>query len=340
MTTLQDTAAALVARGKGILAADESIATMSSRLAATGVEPTEESRRAYRELLVATEGLATAVSGVILCDETLRQNFADGSPFGTTTRALGIIPGIKVDTGAKPLPRFDGETVTEGLDGLAGRLAEYSELGAAFAKWRAVINIGSGRPTAYAIEANAHALARYAALCQAAEIVPIVEPEVLMDGSHGIGTCEEVTEAVLRAVFAALSSAGVDLEGVVLKPNMVVAGKSSGIRVSPEEVAGRTVGTLLRTVPDAVAGVAFLSGGQAPEVATANLAAMREVQTPWPLTFSFGRALVDPALKAWAGRPEHVVSGQAALRSRVLCNAAALSGEYSEDTERRFAVVG
>lgn len=340
MSAIHDIARAMVAPGKGILAADESIATMSSRLQANGVAVSAESRRDYRELLLRTPDLAVGISGVILCDETLRQSFADGRPFAAATAKLGILPGIKVDTGARPLPGAPGETITEGLDGLAPRLAEYAELGAVFAKWRAVIAIGDGRPRIFALHTNAHALARYARACQEAGIVPIVEPEVLMDGSHSIDQCADVTFATLRMVFSELKAAGVDLAGIVLKPNMVVPGNASGIQVGPEEVARRTVSTLLDAVPDSVAGIAFLSGGQAPEIASANLAAMQQLVTPWPLTFSFGRALVDPALRAWSGSTARVQAGQSALRSRVLCNVAALNGNYCAETEREFAVVG
>jgi fructose-bisphosphate aldolase class I len=340
MNALHAIAAALVAPGKGILAADESIGTMSSRLQAVGAEPTAENRRAYRELLVATPGIADGVSGVIFCDETLRQHFADGRPFAKATRALNILPGIKVDTGAKPLPGAPGETGTEGLDGLAPRLAEYAEIGAAFAKWRAVITIDEYLPTTRALEHNAHSLARYAVACQEAGIVPIVEPEVLMEGAHGIDRCAEVTLRTLGIVFTELQRAGVDLRGIVLKPNMVVPGNQSGETADPVVVAARTVAVLERTVPAEVPGIAFLSGGQPPHVASANLAAMQVLETPWPLTFSFGRALVDPALKAWAGRPEAVVDGQNALRSRVLCNVEALSGHYDAETEQRYATVG
>jgi fructose-bisphosphate aldolase class I len=253
---------------------------------------------------------------------------------------LNILPGIKVDTGAKPLPGAPGETGTEGLDGLAPRLAEYAEIGAAFAKWRAVITIDEYLPTTRALEHNAHSLARYAVACQEAGIVPIVEPEVLMEGAHGIDRCAEVTLRTLGIVFTELQRAGVDLRGIVLKPNMVVPGNQSGETADPVVVAARTVAVLERTVPAEVPGIAFLSGGQPPHVASANLAAMQVLETPWPLTFSFGRALVDPALKAWAGRPEAVVDGQNALRSRVLCNVEALSGHYDAETEQRYATVG
>jgi fructose-bisphosphate aldolase class I len=322
-STCRQTAARMVAPGKGILAADESIATMSSRLEKAGIEPTVENRRSYRELLATTPGLAAATSGIIFCDETLRQTFADGRPFAAAVHALGILPGIKVDTGARPCPGLPGETVTEGLDGLAGRLAGYTGLGAAFAKWRAVVVIGDGLPSATAIRANAHALARYAAACQQAGIVPIVEPEVLMEGTHSLRRCGEVTARVHAAVVAELAAFSVDLAGIVLKPNMVIEGAAHPERSTPEQVAGATV-DVLRALPPDLAGVAFLSGGQPPERATANLAAMQAHRTPWPLTFSFGRALVDPALAAWAGRPERVAAGQQALAARVAANAEAV----------------
>lgn len=326
---LISTAASMVEAGKGILAADESIGTMSSRLEKVGVAPTEENRRAYREMLVTTPGLANGVSGVILCDETLRQSFADGTPFPAGMQKLGLLAGIKVDTGAKPLAGAPGETVTEGLDGLRDRLAEYAELGAGFAKWRAVINIGENMPSERARHANAHALARYAALCQEAGIVPIVEPEVMMDGSHSIGVCADVTSAVLADVFTELRRFGVLLEGIVLKPNMVLPGKDSAENPGPDEVAEATVNVLRDVVPASVAGIAFLSGGQSASAASANLSAMQKLTAPWPLTFSFGRALVAPALEAWVGRQEQWDMGQMTLAHRVSCNTAALAGDYS-----------
>ncbi|MGH3768002.1 MAG: class I fructose-bisphosphate aldolase [Pseudonocardiaceae bacterium] len=321
---LHGTAQAMVSRPRGILAADESIGTMSSRLEKVGVEATAENRRAYREMLLTTPGLDTGISGVILSDETFNQKLSDGNTFPLAVHSLGILPGIKVDTGAKVLAGSPTEKITEGLDGLRERLADYVSRGARFAKWRAVIVIGEGTPTRNALRANAHALARYAALCQEAWLVPIVEPEVLMDGDHSIERCAEVTRAALEQLMAELTEAGVDLGGTVLKPNMVVPGSASGQQASPEEVAEQTVATLRAVVPDSLAGVAFLSGGQSPEVATANLAAMQKHDTPWPLTFSFGRALVDPALKAWLGDPERVSAGQQALSDRVNPNSAAL----------------
>jgi fructose-bisphosphate aldolase, class I len=322
---LHATAQAMVSRPRGILAADESIGTMSSRLEKAGVPATAENRRAYRELLVTTPDLHSGISGVILSDETFNQKLSDGNSFPLAVHALNILPGIKVDTGAKPLAGAPGEKVTEGLDGLRERLADYVSRGARFAKWRAVIIIGEGKPSVRALRANAHALARYAALCQEAVVVPIVEPEVLMDGDHTIDRCAEVTAETLRHVVAELAEAGVDLAGTVLKPNMVVPGTTSGQQASPEEVAERTVATLLAVLPETLAGVAFLSGGQSPEVATANLAAMQQYTTPWPLTFSFGRALVDPALKAWHGDPARVAAGQQALADRVGPNSAAVA---------------
>lgn len=323
MGSCRQIAEQLVAPGKGVLAADESIGTMSGRLEKAGVEATAESRRRYRELLATTPGLADGASGIIFCDETLRQTFADGTPFAHAVHALGILPGIKVDTGARPCPGLPGETVTEGLDGLPSRLADYSVIGAAFAKWRAVYVITDELPSPGAVRSNANALARYAAACQAAGIVPIVEPEVLMDGAHSIERCAEVTAAVHAAVREELELLGVDLAGIVLKPNMVIEGRDHAEPASPERVAEATV-EVLRAWPDELAGVAFLSGGQPPERATANLEAMQHHRAPWPLTFSFGRALVDPALAAWHGDPALVEAGQAALAERVAANAAAV----------------
>ncbi len=321
---LHDAAATMVAGRRGILAADESIGTMNTRLAKVDVEATEENRRAYREMLVTTPDLATGISGVILCEETFRQRLADGRTFPQALTEFGILPGIKVDAGAKPLPGAPGETVTEGLDGLGPRLAEFAELGARFAKWRAVITIGSDTPSEWALQANAHALARYAVACQDAGIVPIVEPEVLMDGGHGLSRCAEVTTTTLQLVFRALAAAGVDLAGTVLKPNMVVPGAGSAEARNPEEIAAATVDVLCTCAPDDLAGVAFLSGGQGPVAATENLAAMQQLTTPWPLTFSFGRALVEPALNAWRGAVDRVADGQAALAGHVEQNAAVL----------------
>lgn len=321
---LHGTAQTMVSRPRGILAADESIGTMSSRLEKAGVEVSAENRRAYREMLVTTPDLDRGISGIIMSDETFNQKLSDGNTFPLAVHNLGILPGIKVDTGAKPLALSPGEKITEGLDGLRERLKDYVSRGARFAKWRAVIVIGDGLPTRNALRANAHALARYAALCQECWCVPIVEPEVLMDGDHTIERCAEVTRSALETVMAELAEAGVDFAGTVLKPNMVVPGKTSGQQASPEEVAEQTVAVLRAALPDSLAGIAFLSGGQSPEEATANLAAMQKHDTPWPLTFSFGRALVDPALKAWRGDPDAISAGQQALFSRVEPNSAAL----------------
>lgn len=322
---LHETARAMVSRPKGILAADESIGTMSSRLEKAGVPVSVENRRAYREMLLTTPNLDRGISGVILSDETFNQKLSDGQSFPLAVHALGILPGIKVDTGAKDLAFSPGEKVTEGLDGLRDRLRDYVSRGARFAKWRAVITIGEGRPSRRALRANAHALARYAALCQESVLVPIVEPEVLMDGDHTIDRCAQATRAMLECLVAELDEAGVDFAGTVLKPNMVVPGSTSGQQASPEEVAEQTVATLRAVLPDSLAGVAFLSGGQSPEEATANLAAMQKHETPWPLTFSFGRALVGPALTAWHGDPTLVDAGQKALASRVEPNSAAVA---------------
>lgn len=321
-STCRTIAAGLVTHGKGILAADESIGTMSSRLQNAGVEPTAENRRAYRELLATTPRLSDGVSGMIFNDETLGQKFSDGTPFAQGVGSFGILAGVKVDTGAKPCAGLPGETVTEGLDGLAGRLAHYGEIGAVFAKWRAVFRITVRTPTRGAIDANADALARYAAACQEAGLVPIVEPEVLMDGDHPRARCAEVTAEVHAAVRSELALHNVDLAGIVLKPNMVVEGDDHPQRSTPEEVADATV-HMLRAWPDELAGVAFLSGGQPPQRATANLEALQRHATPWPLTFSFGRALVSPALAAWHGDANRVADGQAALAGHVAANAAA-----------------
>jgi fructose-bisphosphate aldolase class I len=341
MTKLRATAAAMVAPGRGILAADESVATATKRLEALGVASTPESRRCYREMLLTTPGLSEYVSGVILFDETLRQSTRDGTPFPDFLNEHGVLPGIKVDTGAKPLAGHPGETVTEGLDGLRERVAEYVGLGAAFAKWRAVISIstGDGRPSRACVSANAHALARYAALCQEGGLVPIVEPEVLIDGDQTIEVCETVTTAVLRAVFAALAEQDVDLEAIVLKPSMVVPGKGSGQSALVTEVATATLRCLRASVPAAVPGVAFLSGGQPPEIATAHLHAMNRLgPQPWQLTFSYGRALQDPALAAWAAEAGAVPeAGQAALRHRARCNGAARSGTWTVAMETEEA---
>jgi fructose-bisphosphate aldolase, class I len=331
---LATTAREMVAPGKGILAADESTGTIEKRFKSIGVESTADNRRAYREMLFTPKGLSDHISGVILYDETIRQSASDETAFVDVLRAAGMIPGIKVDTGAKPLAGFPGETVTEGLDGLRERLEEYAGLGARFAKWRAVIAIGEGIPTDACIHANAHALARYAALCQEAGLVPMVEPEALMDGMHSIDAHEAVTERTLNAVFDELYAQRVDLKGMVLKTNMVLSGKEASTQAGVQEVAERTLRCLRATVPAAVPGVAFLSGGQADVPATAHLDAMNRMgPQPWELSFSYGRALQAPALKAWGGRPENVDDGQRALLHRARCNGAAHSGTYSKDME-------
>jgi len=327
-------ARAMVARGHGILAADESSGTIKKRFDAIKLESTEESRRSYRELLFTAPGLAEHIGGVILFDETLRQKTRDGVPFAEVLARQGIVPGIKVDKGATPLPGFPGDTITEGLDGLRGRLAEYHQLGARFAKWRAVIDIGAGIPSHFAIEANAHALARYAALCQEANIVPIVEPEVLMDGDHTIERCEEVTDAVLETVFNQLFTHRIHLEGMVLKPNMVIAGKKCAQRASPEMVAQATVRCLKRHVPSAVPGIAFLSGGQSETEATHHLDLMNKIGgVPWALTFSYGRALQESTIKAWGGKAASVVAAQQALLKRARLNGLAQLGQYQPALE-------
>ena len=321
---LRPIARTMVGGGRGILAADESITTMNKRLEKVGVEQTEENRQAYREMLLTTPRLSEWISGVILSDDVFRGRMSDGRPFPDAAADAGILPGIKVDTGAKPLANAPGETVTEGLDGLRARFQEYASLGAQFSKWRAVIDIGAGLPTARAIDANAHAMARYAALAQEAGIVPIVEPEVLMDGDHSIERCAEVTEMTHHAFFAALDTAGVLLEGIVLKPNMVLSGVGNPRQAGVEEVAEATVTVLKRTVPAAVPGVAFLSGGQSDELATAHLAAMNKLgPMPWELSFSFGRALVAAALNAWHGLAAQSAAGQQALATRASANAMA-----------------
>ena len=326
---LQAVALALVADGKGILAADESTGTIKKRFDGIGLESTAETRRAYRQLLFTAPDFARHVSGVILYDETLRQADDQGRPFPLLLADMGVYPGIKVDTGAKPLAGHPGETVTEGLDGLRERLEEYAGLGARFAKWRAVIDIADGLPTEGAVVANAHALARYAALCQEAGLVPIVEPEVLMDGDHGLERCEAVTGQVLRAVFHSLARQRVLLEGMLLKPNMVIPGKGCPDQATPERIAEATLRCFRRTVPAAVPGIVFLSGGQSAEEATRNLDAMnRRGPQPWKLSFSYGRALQQPALKAWAGQAGRVADAQAVFSRRTACNGAAALGQY------------
>jgi len=328
---LQHTARALVPEGKGILAADESFPTIKKRFDSIGIESTEENRRDYRSMLFTTPGAADYISGVILFDETLRQTGADGTRLAEVLQNSGIIPGIKVDKGAKPLAGQPDEKVTEGLDGLRDRLNEYFELGARFAKWRAVYAIGEGIPGPACITANAHALARFAALSQEAGLVPIVEPEVLMDGDHDVDLCEEVTEEVLRVVFAELAVQEILLEGMLLKPNMVVSGKDCPEQADVEEVAVRTLRCLRRTVPAAVPGIVFLSGGQSDEDSTLHLDAMNRLPgpPPWRLSFSYGRALQAAPLKAWGGKPANVAAGQAAFLERAKANGAATQGAYA-----------
>src|ERR1700676_3224757 len=335
---LSATARALVAKGRGILAADESTSTIKKRFDTIKLESTEENRRAYRELLFTAPGAQEYISGVIMYDETLRQKTKDGVPFPAYLTQHGMLPGIKVDSGAKPLAGFPGETITEGLDGLRERLAEYFKLGAKFAKWRAVIDIGTAIPTLYAIDANAEALARYATLCQEAGIVPIVEPEVLMDGAHTLERCEEVTNLVLDRVFEHLFAARIQLEGMVLKPNMVVPGRKSSQKASPDQVAEATVRTLKRQVPCAVPGIAFLSGGQSPTEATLHLSLMNAAgPLPWALTFSYGRALQEDALGAWGGRSADFAAGQRAFAVRARLNGLAAGGTYQSSMEKSAA---
>lgn len=331
---LESVAKALVAKGKGILAADESTGTIKKRLASINVESTEETRRTYRELLFTTEGMEQFISGVILFDETIRQATQDGTPFTEVLQRKGVIPGIKVDKGAKDLANFPGEKITEGLDGLRERLAEYRDLGARFAKWRAVITIGPAIPTRTAIDANAHALARYAALCQEQGLVPIVEPEVLMDGDHSIERCQAVTEATLTTVFGELLDHHVLLEGMLLKPNMVLSGKEAPRQAGVAEVAERTVNSFRRVVPSAVPGIVFLSGGQSAELATEHLNAMNAMgDHPWELSFSYGRALQEPTLKAWRGEASKVPLAQRLFYHRARMNGAAREGTYSKEME-------
>jgi fructose-bisphosphate aldolase class I len=337
MSELAEVAQGMVARGKGILAADESSGTIEKRFKSINVESTEENRRAYRDLLFTTEGLGHHISAVILFDETIRQKSADGRPFPEVLARQGILPGIKVDTGTSDLAFCPGEKITEGLDKLAKRCQEYVALGAKFAKWRAVITIGPSIPSSTCILGNAHALARYAAICQANGLVPIVEPEVLMDGDHTIERCEEVTEWTLKAVYEALYANRVTLEESVLKPSMVVSGKDCPQQASVEEVAERSVKVLKRCVPAAVAGIAFLSGGQSDEQATQNLNAMNRLyggKLPWPLTFSYGRALQAPPLKAWKGSAANAARAQTLLAHRARMNGLATTGDYRPELER------
>jgi fructose-bisphosphate aldolase class I len=333
---LNKIAEAMVAPGKGILAADESTASIAKRLESIKVESTENTRRDYREMLFgATEAMKSYVSGVILFDETLRQKARNGTPFVDMIKAAGAVPGIKLDKGPKPLPFSPGETVTEGLDGLADRVAEYAKLGAQFAKWRAVIDIVKGRASFNALNANAHALARYAAICQAGGIVPMVEPEVLMDGDHDIDTCAEVTEWALKEQFQQLYYARVELEGIILKPNMVISGKKCAKQAGREEVAEKTLKVLKRCVPSAVPGIAFLSGGQSSEDATAHLHYMNAAgPLPWKLTYSYGRALQADALKTWGGKDENVAAARKAFSHRARMNALAASGKWEQQLEK------
>lgn len=329
LNELKAVAHAMVGNGKGILAADESTPTIKKRFDTISTESTEENRCRYREMLFTTKGLEDYIGGVILFDETIRQSTSDGVPFPKYLSDLGTMPGIKVDKGAKDLAGFPGEKVTEGLDGLRDRFAEYRELGAKFSKWRAVINIGDGIPTDFCLKANAHALARYAALSQEAGIVPIVEPEVLMDGDHSIERCEEVSSAALDAVFAELRAHRVALEGMVLKPNMVISGTDARKRAGPQEVADATLRCLRKHVPAEVPGIAFLSGGQTAEEATEHLGLMNQAgDLPWELSFSYGRALQAPALDAWRGSESNFAAGQAALIKRARLNSLAHLGEY------------
>jgi fructose-bisphosphate aldolase, class I len=331
-------AGAMVAKNKGLLAADESLGSITKRFDSIRLESTEEHRRTYREMLFTAPGAAEYLSGVILFDETIRQKTKDGTPFPDYLTRLGVIPGIKVDTGAKPLAGFPGETITEGLDGLRERFTEYHKLGARFAKWRAVIDIADGIPTTFEVEANAQALARYAALAQEQDIVPIVEPEVLMDGAHSIERCEEVTSYVLQTVFDQLFKHRIDLEGMVLKPNMIISGKKAANRAGPEQVAEATLRTLKRHVPPAVPGIAFLSGGQSSAEATLHLSLMNKAgPLPWSLTFSYGRALQDNALKTWGGQTGNFVAGQKELAKRAKLNSLATTGRYSSSMESQVA---
>ena len=335
---LEETAQALVASDKGLLAMDESNPTCNKRFASLGIPQTVEARRAYRELIVTTPQLGECIGGAILYDETIRQRKSDGTPFITVLIEAGIIPGIKVDAGAKELAGHPGEKVTEGLDGLRGRLAEYSKMGARFAKWRAVITIGDGIPSWGSIEANAHALARYAALCQEAGLVPVVEPEVLMDGEHSLEQCYKVTDELLRTVFSQLFAQRVTLEGMILKPNMVLPGLACTRQETVDEVADATVSCFLRAVPAAVPAIAFLSGGQSPELASARLNAMNlrfKSRLPWAVAFSFSRAIQQPALEIWKGQEANVLAAQQALYHRARCNQAARRGDYSVAKEKR-----
>jgi fructose-bisphosphate aldolase, class I len=339
LAELNKIATAMVAPGRGILAADESSATIKKRFDAIGAESTDNNRRDYREMLFrSTEAMSKYISGVILYDETIRQNAKDGTPLVKVLQKAGALPGIKVDKGLKPLPFCPNEVITEGLDGLRERLVEYRELGAKFAKWRAVIDIGAGIPTSTCINTNAHALARYAALCQDEDIAPIVEPEVLMDGDHDIDRCYVATEWTLKRVFEQLYDQRVALEGMVLKPNMVVAGKKCAKRATVDEVADKTLRVLKACVPAAVPGIAFLSGGQSDEDATAHLDAMNKASgLPWGLTFSYGRALQAAPQKAWAGKSENVAAAQRAFTHRAMMNSLAALGHWKSELEKKAA---
>jgi len=336
---LEKTAKALVADGKGILAADETPGTLTKRFEALKINSTADSRRTFREMLFTVPGATSFISGVIMQDETIHQKSSTGTPLADVLSKEGIIPGIKVDTGAKNLAGFPGETVTEGLDGLRDRLTNYRQLGARFAKWRAVIRIAEGLPTSSCLIANAHALARYAALCQEQGLVPIVEPEVLMDGPHTIERCEEVTGKVLHRTFEALFEQRVNLEGMLLKPNMIVAGKQCGEQPSVDEVATYTLRCLRNIAPSSVSGIVFLSGGQDHVTATKNLNAINSVSKsqPWMLSFSYGRALQDEALQTWMGKPENLQKGQQAFLHRAKCVSAAAQGKYNKTMEGKLA---
>lgn len=337
-TELESIAHALVSKGKGILAADESSDTIKKRFAAIDIESTFENRRVYRELLFATVGIEEYISGVILFDETIHQETVDATAFPQLLAHKGIIPGIKVDLGIVALAGFPNEKITEGLDGLRLRLADYRELGAKFAKWRAVIAIGEKRPSLNCLATNAHALARYAALCQEVGIVPIVEPEVLMDGDHDLATCAAVTEMIIKRVFAELQAQNVYLEGILLKPNMVISGQDSPTQATVHEVAVATLQTLRRTVPAAVPGIVFLSGGQSPELATAHLNAINQLpHRPWEMSFSYGRALQEPVLQTWSGKAENVINAQRQFYHRARCNSVARYGDYSPEMEESLS---
>jgi len=335
---LESVAATLVADGKGILAADETVPTLTKRFDTLGIPSTERSRRTYREMLFTAPGAAEFISGVIMQDETIRQKSSDGTPLAEVLSKQDILPGIKVDIGAKPLAGSPGETVTEGLDGLRDRLSEYHGMGARFAKWRAVIHITDALPSVVCVSANAHALARYAALCQDEGIVPIVEPEVLMDGDHDADRCYAVTEWVLKTVFEQLYDQRVALEGMVLKPNMVISGKKAKQRAGVDEVAEKTVRVLKARVPAAVPGIAFLSGGQSDEEATAHLDAINKIPgPPWRITFSYGRALQAAPQKAWSGKTENVAAAQRAFAHRARMNGLAALGQWKADLEKKAA---